>query len=335
VTVVHPLYWREGCLHYTTDGSDPTADSPVFAGDRPIEVNRPTTLKARYVEGAKMGPVAEARYEVTDTTAPRVIRAVSAAGLRQVEVFFSEPVAPASAASLPAYQLGKLGSPLSVIVAADGRSVLLEFAQPLEAPPAPLILRAEGLTDTSPAANRAGVQRVPVEVAVPAVAVAAVHCPEGAREIPLPPLGHAWSLNLFVRTKRPVPNRTLIAGFGSLANTVDGTGHYFAKVAEGVEFWSRKAELGAKSERPLPIGGWHMLTATYDGRNESVYLDGEPIGDGGSAVPKDEPVLRIAPLDPWDQERRFHGDIRNLEFWTQALPPGTVQLLWTAGRTQP
>ena len=71
VALAYPLYHRQDTLHYTTDGSDPTADSPVYRD--PFAVDRPTTVKGRVVMDGELGPVAEARYEVNDTTAPKIV----------------------------------------------------------------------------------------------------------------------------------------------------------------------------------------------------------------------------------------------------------------------
>ncbi len=45
ITINHPLYWREGSLHYTIDGTEPTADSPVYTS--PFTATSKLTVRER------------------------------------------------------------------------------------------------------------------------------------------------------------------------------------------------------------------------------------------------------------------------------------------------
>jgi alpha-mannosidase len=66
ITVNHPLYWREGGLHYTIDGSEPTADSPVYTD--PFTVVSSLTVRVReFDEPGRGGPEASADFEMIDT----------------------------------------------------------------------------------------------------------------------------------------------------------------------------------------------------------------------------------------------------------------------------
>jgi alpha-mannosidase len=66
ITINHPLYWREGGLHYTIDGSEPTADSSMYTG--PFTVMSSLTLRVReFDEAGRGGPEASADFEMIDT----------------------------------------------------------------------------------------------------------------------------------------------------------------------------------------------------------------------------------------------------------------------------
>jgi alpha-mannosidase len=64
VTIEHPLYWRDGGLHYTIDGSEPTPLSAVYSG--PFELEKSGTVRARGFDRAGAGePEASAEFDVT------------------------------------------------------------------------------------------------------------------------------------------------------------------------------------------------------------------------------------------------------------------------------
>jgi len=328
LSISHPLYWREGCLHYTLDGSEPTAASPIYSSADGLALVKPTRVKVRYIDGHRAGLTAEGDFEVEDTTPPRITEARTAAGVADVEVLFSEPVDATSGRNPSLYRLSGYGTPVSVSPAADGRSALLAFARPFQAGPGapPLVLQAGGIADRSPAANRMAAANVPVALAQPVLEIASARCPEQAREAALPPVGDKWSLNFFVRADQPVANRTVIAGFGSLdAGYLNG--RYVGKFPEGIQLWSRAFRIGG--EHPFELGRWHMLTATYDGFTAKLYQDGVKIDERAEEkLAPDEPVLRIAPLDPWDQMRRFKGEVRDLTFWPETLSESLVAATW-------
>ena len=70
-----------------------------------------------------------------------------------------------------------------------------------------------------------------------------------------------------------------------------------------------------------------MLTATFEGHTLTVYLDGKKAGQGEIEPVDDDAKVELAPLDPWDQERRFTGEIRQFTVWNSALDASTVELL--------
>jgi alpha-mannosidase len=89
-----------------------------------------------------------------------------------------------------------------------------------------------------------------------------------------------------------------------------------------------------ESTTPLALGRWQMLTATYDGQILRLYQDGRQIGWTETALTDDEAVVRLRPLDPWDKERRFAGDIRGFTIWSGVLPGDMLELLNAVGAEQ-
>jgi alpha-mannosidase len=71
VKIGHPLYWNTEHLHYTIDGSTPTADSPTYS--KAIQLDQSATVSVAEIgESGKVGPVISAKFDVTPppTTAP-------------------------------------------------------------------------------------------------------------------------------------------------------------------------------------------------------------------------------------------------------------------------
>jgi alpha-mannosidase len=130
---------------------------------------------------------------------------------------------------------------------------------------------------------------------------------------------------MFVRTDRPVPNRTLIAGYGKCEQTTAGAARYMAKIASGIQFWSHNRDVPSRAR--LDENQWQMLTATYDGKTLTLYKDARQIGQAAVSLIDDESVVNIAPIDPWEHERSFEGEIRGFTIWSDALAPEAVRAL--------
>jgi hypothetical protein len=88
---------------------------------------------------------------------------------------------------------------------------------------------------------------------------------------------------------------------------------------------------GVESIVPLALNRWQMLTASYDGQFLRIYQDGRQIGWTESVLADDEAVVRLLPLDPWDKQRRFQGEIRDFAVWGRVLSEEAMQLLLRAG----
>ncbi len=327
VALEHPLYWNAEGWHYTVDGSEPTAQSPVYHDA--IRLSAPTTVRTRVIRpDGTSGAVATARFEIDDKNPPKVVSVTSLSTVPQVFVGFSEPVRKDTAETVANYQLTPAVDVVSAKLSADGCGVSLVLAQPLAAGSAHR-LTINGVEDLAPARNR--VQSASAEVAsLPAIySLDAVTCDGShSREDRVDglPVGQtdSWTMNMFVRTERQPGNRTLIAGFGS-AKDESGQGRYFSKFGNGIHFWCSDRDVDTQT--PLTVGEWQMLTATYNGHTLTLYKDAQKIGESAVELGDDEPVIQIAPLDPWDQKRRFVGEIRQMAMWKSALPEAVLRQL--------
>lgn len=325
-----PLYWHGDGLRYTVDGSEPTASSAQYTG--PIPLHASATLKTRvFLPGEPGGsPVGTVSYEIDDRTAP-VIRAAQASTLTpELSVAFSEPLDPASASVATNYRLEPDDAKIvSVTPAADGAAVTLRLASPL-APSSIHRLQVRGVRDCSPARNAIAQATTAVSLIQPAFSLPEVVVCDGktTREIPVAglPVGakDAWTINFFVRTKQQPENRTLIAGFGTAEDRA-GHGRYLTKFANGIHFWSSNQD--GDTTTPYDLNRWQMLTADYDGAKLRLYKDAKFIGDAELSLSQDESVVRIAPLDPWDKELRFKGEVARLTIWKEALSAEAITLL--------
>jgi alpha-mannosidase len=273
------------------------------------------------VEGERVGPVASAKLDIDDKTAPTVTRVQGVYKSPSVRVEFSEPVDP-SAADASHFSFEPKLEVKSVTLGPSKREAVVTLAQAPETDRR-YALKISGIKDGSARANTMEPVTMPFAVRGPAFSVATVSQDQmgkamtGVKGLPV----HAadqWTLNMFVKTGQQPANRTLIAGFGRCADDADGQGRYLGKFAGGAHFWSRNRDVPTRTQ--LELNRWQMLTATYDGKVLRVYKDGQKIGEREVALMDDEPVVTIAPKDPWEQKRTFDGEIRELTIWNTALP---------------
>ncbi len=327
-TVTPPLYWQGDSMHYTLDGSEPTVSSPKYTGG--ILLHASATIKAReFLPGAvEGGPVGTAHYEVDDRTPPTLRSAQASTLTPEMSVAFSEAVEPASAGAAGNYHFDP--ADVTVVSAtAEGPNVTLRLSSAL-ADGSSHRLSVTGVRDNSPAHNAAAQATLAVSLNRPAFSLPETVVCDGqqSRDIPVAGLPiqatDPWTINLFVRTHQQPDNRTLIAGFGA-AEDSSGQGRYLSKFANGIHFWS--GDQDGETTSPLDLDRWQMLTATYDGATVRIYKNAQPIGEGTSTLSKDESIVRIAPVDPWDNERRFKGDVGQLTIWKEALSAEALTLL--------
>lgn len=328
VSITHPLYWREGRLRYTLDGSAPTPRSAVYKES--ITLNRDTTVTAAEVDDdGQVGPTAKATYRINDVTSPRVVDAVSVSTAPAIRVTFSEPVERSSAENPQNYSLSGNTSVDTVHLEPDDHTVTLGLSKPLVGS---AVLKVQGIRDVSPQGNRMEQQESSVELALAVFSEKSVPAESIERSMKGLPVGHAqpWTMNVFVRASRPMDNRTLIVGFGAPETKRTGVGRYFGNFGNGLHLAVRGGNL--ESSARLKVNTWQMLTASYDGEVLRFYIDGELVGFVEQELSDDEAVVRLRPLDPWDHERRFDGEIRDFAIWDRALSPSAVALMYTSGR---
>gem|GEM_PF-6001714 len=329
VAIVHPLYWREGATRYTLDGSDPVASSPAYVD--PLTLHGTTILKAATFDAAgQAGPVATAKFEIVDTTAPKLISATSCPALSAMWLVFSEPLEKSAAENVAHYRLDESTPIASAVLTGNSTTVLLKFATPLASTDAHLTVSE--LRDASAAGNMLPSTTLAVEAAQPVYRHPALAA-GGTAEVQVPglPVGKSqpWTMNLFVRAGKMPENRTLIAGFGQSDDKgATGTGRYLAVFANGLHLWGHGSDL--ETNTAFVLNRWQMLTVTYDGQVLRLYADGRLLGTNETELTKDEAIVRLAPIDPWDKERRFQGEIRDFTVWDGVLPAETLRFLQTA-----
>lgn len=321
------LYWSADSLRYTTDGSEPTAKSPVYNGA--VLVSKPTTIKAAVVDASgKVGPITSAMVEVTDTTAPKVTKVDAAFQSKTLRVSFSEPV-DASAADASHYTIEPKLAVTKAELSADRRSVALTLA---EAPKEKqsYSVKISGVKDTSPTGNAMKEAAQAFTVAGPVYTLGAVTSADRGKvvkDIPgLPVKGSdPWTINVYMKTAKQPDNRTIIAGFGKCEDSRDGVARYLCKFAGGIHFWSRNRDVTTKT--PYKLNAWQMLTATYDGTTVRVYQDGVLVGDRAVQLTDDENRIQLLPKDPWEQTRQFEGELQNFTVWNSALSEDAIKTL--------
>jgi alpha-mannosidase len=273
------------------------------------------------------GPLASAHFEINDKTPPIVKSVSSLASFPAAVVTFSKSMQRETAEEISNYQFDPKVMVKSATLAENGATVNLALVEPL--PLNNLQLTVNGVEDTSPSANRVLPQPISVTVARPVYSLDSVSCDGLTTKrqiIPGLPVGvrDSWTLNMFVRVDKQPEDDTLIAGFGRAENKT-GWGRYLLKSDTGIDFWS--AHENIETSAPLDIGKWQMLTLTYDGQILIVYKNAEKIGEGAVELSEDEPILNVAPTDPWDGKQRFMGEICDLTIWGAALPQQNLKEL--------
>jgi alpha-mannosidase len=123
VTLSYPLYWRDGGLHYTLDGTEPTEQSPVYTA--PIALYRAATIKAKSIIGPdQASQTVEQNIPVNDVTPPTVKTATAFPVSPMLYVWFSEPVEKQSAETATNYSLAGDVKVESAKAADDGKSAV-------------------------------------------------------------------------------------------------------------------------------------------------------------------------------------------------------------------
>jgi alpha-mannosidase len=326
VSIQHPLYWKIGSLHYTLDGSEPTASSPVYS--QPLQISDKVTIKAKEIDGPdNAGPTMSATFDVNDTTPPVVESAIAFAGAPTVEIHFSKPLKKEAAEKTDSYHFQPALAVKSASLSDAGTDVQLTLANPVEGNSYHLSMT--GLVDTSPNANAVASTPISMVVNRPVFSLDTVAAGTTVEKkvAGLPTkAGDAWTINVFVKPNHEPDDRTIIAGFGHNEDSGSaGRGRYLSKFSEGIHFWSKDQD--AEGTTGLSNHRWQMLTATFDGKTVHLFKNGQPVGEEPLSLTDDESTVRIAPLDPWDHSRKFDGEIRDFTIWKSALPAPAIDKL--------
>ena len=329
-----PLYYREGNLHYTTDGSVPTLASPAYA-DR-LVFSRDTDLKAcEFDAQGRPGRLWSGHYRVDDVNPPSLVSVSSAPLVPEVTICFSKPVQPASAHEVGHYAFSTHSGGREVLIksaepSGDGTTVTLHLGAPLPED-GPMKLEVRGVVEDSPRANVLKSSEKPVDGLLPVYVVPSLRSPQESRfeetaGLPTRP-GQPWTLNFFLRCGHAPANYVLLGGFGGADDHVarPGTGRYFANFEDGLAFWLANDDI--KTHVKIEPQRWQMLTASYDGKTVTLYKDGDQIAAAPRTLPADVAVAGLGLVDPWERGNRFEGEIRDFKIWTSALIPEAVKAL--------
>jgi alpha-mannosidase len=319
------LYWNPEGVHYTTDGSEPTAASPAYTG--PITLNTSATVRFKDVV-SKGGASASRVVTVNDVTPPRIYGIASNVASPEVVIRFSEKLE-AGSVTPDAFKLMPPVKVTSAALSNDGLSVTLRLAAAPELGSS-YSLQVKGVTDVSPAHNTTGgvitdftprgaiysVQKVTPELRGKSIG-----------NIPgMPTKGtDPWTLNMFIKPSRQPDNHTIFAGFGTCHGASNSQARYLAKFATGLHFWSANNDV--ESSAQLDLNAWQMITASYDGATLRVYKNATLVAEQRTAFADDVPSVTIAPKDPWDRRYQYDGEIAGVSVWGAALDAGTLASL--------
>ncbi len=133
-----------------------------------------------------------------------------------------------------------------------------------------------------------------------------------------------WTLSCWFRTHDAAGDLELIAGLG---NVTEEYPRYLAVDAGKVALWEGPRN-ALTANTPLGVDTWHLLTATFHGRQEELYLDGVNVASGELALGTVTPVLQIGPpvLIP-QQSEHFGGAVASFLVLRRALSAGEVKQL--------
>lgn len=133
---------------------------------------------------------------------------------------------------------------------------------------------------------------------------------------PNPPVhGSArWSMSCWVRSDGPIPERTLLAGFGEPEGAVR-TQRYLAVAGGRLAFWAG-LDVAGKGPALIP-GRWHHVAATYDGVSLRLYSDGAEVFSAVFNLNDAVPLIQLSP--PGSPGAHFGGRVAHFTIWDRML----------------
>lgn len=329
-TIEPSLYWQPGSFHYTTDGSVPTTNSPVYSG--PILVSQNSSIRTAAVDAdGNLGPAQSRMIRVVDETAPSVRGVLAMYEMPQIRIEFSEPVQELGAGN---FSLEPSIAVERVAMDDDGRGATIELAS-VPVVGRPCTLHIKDVRDGSPAENILESDRHTFVISGPVYSMETIEKDQYGTTIENTPglpvkASDSWTINVWAKMDAQPTNHTVLVGFGNCDASNGGQARYLTKFASGVHMWSHNQDVPSRTQ--YDTGRWQMVTATYDGRVGRLYKDGKLIGQRTVRLSDDANLIQIAPLDPWDRRYQFEGDLAGLTIWDQAL---TERAIGTLHRNAP
>jgi beta-galactosidase/beta-glucuronidase len=134
-----------------------------------------------------------------------------------------------------------------------------------------------------------------------------------------------WSLYCWVRSEEPMQAATLVAGIG---DTTEEYPRYLGADAHKVYLW-----MGKDNTLSAPVvltpNIWHLLAATFDGKEFRIYSDGAQVASGALILGSASPVIQMAPpVVPGSDGQHFGGRIASLVLVRQALGTDQIKQLY-------
>jgi alpha-mannosidase len=337
IELVPPLYHQPGDLHYTIDGSDPNAGSPVYA--EPFVSENTLNLAVRQINGdGEAGPIVRGMIEIKDQTPPSISVVSMDKNSNELVIAFSKPVDSKTATDTANYVVQPELQIKGIDLLADKQTIRMAFNSPLQ-PGTNYTIQISGIQDISVNHNAIAQASEPFNVDNVVYNSSGVTMPhqsvsDNVAGLPLQE-GDAWTMNLLVSAESMPESKTLIAGFGNASRGGGaGTGRYFAIFDDGIRLWSADRDISTNS--PLDLHRWQMLTAAYDGKSLAIYKDAILIKKENVSYSTDsDGAVCIGTPDPWENRRTFPGIVQQFTVRRGALSAGEVKQLFKDTKPSP
>jgi alpha-mannosidase len=330
IALIAPLYHQPGDLHYTLDGSDPTASSPIY--DQPFMAEDTVKVAVAQIdENGNVGSIVRGEIEINDLAPPTVVSVLAEKNLNTLDLTFSKPLDSATAVDAKNYSIQPALTISKVTQSDDGRSVTLTFDSPIPAG-TDFTVSLSGIKDKSTNGNVIAPAALPFNAGNIVYTLKSAQLPAQSinTEVDDLPLqkNDAWTINLLIKPNQVTDDRIVIAGFGQNENNRNGgTGRYFSAFDGNIVFGSGRR--GVRTGSPLEVGRWQMLTATYDGTTLTVYKDGDPIGNRDVELSNStEGYVSIGTPASSENSGNFNGAVQNLTIRRGAFTDAEVKQLF-------